>query len=94
VCVGVLVLDCIVTESQSLKTKRHVLASLTDRVRRSFNSAVCEVDHQDQWQRSRLAVVLVNTEWRMLQSTMSKVVQFIERDRRLQILDVETRRLS
>jgi len=91
--VGLLLLECYVGESQSLKDKRRVLASLTERVRRSFNVAVCEVDYQDQWQRSSIALVFVNTNWRMLQSTMSKAVEFIDRDRRLQVIDTETRQL-
>jgi hypothetical protein len=93
VTVGLLILDCFISESLSLKDKRRILTSLSERLRRSFNVALCEVDFQDQWQRARLAAVLVNTDWRMLQSTMSKMVEFIDRDRRLQVLDTETRRL-
>lgn len=92
-CVGVLTLDCLVTESQSLKDKRHVLSSMTERIRRSFNVAICEVEYQDQWQRTRLAAVFVNTSWRMMQSTMAKVAEFAGRDRRLEVLAVETRQL-
>ena len=33
--------------AQSLKAKRHVLKSLTSSVRRTFDVAVAEVDHQD-----------------------------------------------
>jgi hypothetical protein len=91
--VGLLTLDCYIGESQSLKEKRHVLSSLTERVRRSFNVAICEVEFQDQWQRTRLAVVFVNTSWRMLQSSMSKMTEFVNRDRRLEILNVETSQL-
>jgi uncharacterized protein YlxP (DUF503 family) len=92
--VGVLILDCMIAGSLSLKDKRHVLSSFTERLRRSFNVAVCEVDYQDQWQRTRLAIVLVNTSWRMLQSSMAKIVEFAERDRQLEVLSFETRQLG
>lgn len=92
-CVGILTLDCLIAESQSLKDKRHVLSSLTERIRRSFNVAICEVEYQDQWQRSRLAAVFVNTSWRMMQSTMAKVAEFAGHDHRLEVLGVETRQL-
>jgi uncharacterized protein YlxP (DUF503 family) len=82
-----------VTESRSLKDKRHVLSSLSERLKRSFNVAVCEVEYQDQWQRTQIAVVGVNTNWRMLQSTLSRVSEFVDRDRRLQVIDVQTRQL-
>ncbi len=91
--VGLLVLDCFIAESLSLKDKRRILASFTDRVRRSFNVALCEVEFQDQWQRARIAAVMVNTDSRMLQSSMSKLVEFVDRDRRLEVLNAETRRL-
>jgi uncharacterized protein YlxP (DUF503 family) len=93
-CIGVLTVDCLFPESLSLKDKRHALASLTERARRTFNVAVAEVEFQDQWQRSRLAFVLVNTNWRMLQSTMSKLGEFLERDRRVEVLAVESRQLA
>lgn len=92
-CIGVLIVDCLVTESLSLKSKRHVLTSLIDRIRRSFNVAAAEIEFQDQWQRSRLAFVLINTNCRMMQSTLAKLEEFLYRERRISILGVETRQL-
>ena len=43
----------------SLKGKRKQLSSLKAQVQRRFNAAVAEVDHQDLWQRSTLAIALV-----------------------------------
>ena len=91
--VGLLLLDCFIPESQSLKDKRRVLKSLTERLRRQFNVAIAEVEYQDQWQRAQLAVVLVNTSWRMLQSTSSKLIEFVDRDRRVEVTKTETRQL-
>ena len=91
--VGLLLLDCYIPESQSLKDKRRILSSLSERLRRQFNIAVAEVEYQDQWQRARLAVVLVNTNWRMLQSSVSKLTEYVDRDRRVEITNTETRQL-
>jgi len=93
VSVGLLLLDCYIPESQSLKDKRRILSSLSERLRRQFNIAVAEVEYQDQWQRARLAVVLVNTNWRMLQSSVSKLTEYVDRDRRVEITNTETRQL-
>jgi uncharacterized protein YlxP (DUF503 family) len=93
VTVGLLLLDCYIPESQSLKDKRRILSSLSERLRRQFNIAIAEVEHQDQWQRAQLAIVLVNTNWRMLQSSMSKLTEYIDRDRRVDITNTETRQL-
>ena len=91
--VGLLILDCYISESQSLKDKRRILSSLSERLRRQFNIAIAEVEYQDQWQRAQLAIVLVNTNWRMLQSSMSKLTEYIDRDRRVEITNTETRQL-
>ncbi len=91
--VGLLVIDCIISDSHSLKDKRRVLTSAFERLRRKFNVAVCECEFQDKWQRAQLAVVVVNTRWRMAQSCMSKVVEHLERDRRITILDTDTQQL-
>jgi len=93
VSVGLLILDCYISESQSLKDKRRILSSLSERLRRQFNIAIAEVEYQDQWQRAQLAIVLVNTNWRMLQSSMSKLTEYIDRDRRVEITNTETRQL-
>jgi uncharacterized protein len=93
VSVGLLLLDCYISESQSLKDKRRILSSLSERLRRQFNIAIAEVEYQDQWQRAQLAVVMVNTNWRMLQSSMSKLTEYIDRDRRVEITNTETRQL-
>ena len=91
--VGLLLLDCFIAESQSLKDKRRVISSLSERLRRQFNIAIAEVEYRDQWQRAQLAIVFVNTNWRMLQSSMSKLTEYVDGDGRLEITDTETRQL-
>ncbi len=92
--VGLLLVDCFIPQSQSLKDKRRVLASVTDRLRRNHNIAICEVEHQDQWQRARLAVATVNTQWPMAERQLQRITEFLEENRELQVLDCELRRLD
>jgi uncharacterized protein YlxP (DUF503 family) len=61
VAVGLLTLRVHINHAQSLKDKRQVLRALKDRLRR-FNVAVSEVDFQETWQRSEVAVVTVSQE--------------------------------
>lgn len=89
--IGLLLLECFIPESQSLKDKRRILSSLSERLRRQFNIAIAEVEYQDQWQRAQLAIVFVNTNWRMLQSSMSKLTEYVDRDRRVEVTNTETR---
>ena len=48
--------DLRIPACHSLKEKRHVVKALTSAIRSSFNVSVAEVDHQDLWQRSTIAV--------------------------------------
>lgn len=92
--VGLLLLDCHIPGSVSLKDKRRALNGLLVRLRRSHNVAACEVEYQDQWQRAVLAVVFVNTDWRRVQRSMSQVTDFVGRSRDVELLDSETRQLA
>jgi uncharacterized protein len=92
--VGLLLVDCFIPQSQSLKDKRRVLSSVTERLRRNHNIAICEVESQDQWQRSRLAIVTVNTQWPMAEHQLQRITEFLEENRDLEVLDCELQRLT
>jgi uncharacterized protein len=65
-------------EVGSLKGKRHILKSLKDRLRRRFEIAVAEVDHQDSWQRATLGLACVSSSARHANEIISKAIDFIE----------------
>jgi uncharacterized protein YlxP (DUF503 family) len=46
---------------RSLKAKRRVLKSITDRIGRSRPVAIAEVDHLDLWQRATLGIAVVSS---------------------------------
>jgi uncharacterized protein YlxP (DUF503 family) len=71
--VGLLTLELHFPGARSLKDKRHVLHGLQARIRKQYNVSVAEVEFQDLWQRSRLAVVAVNTDQVHLESTLQAV---------------------
>ncbi len=48
--------------SHSLKDKRRVIKGLKDRIRNRYNVSIAEVDYQEKWQRSTLAVVWVSSD--------------------------------
>ena len=71
--IGLLTLELHFPGARSLKDKRQALRSLEQRIRNRFNVSIAEVEHQDLWQRARLAVVAVNTDHTHLESTLSSV---------------------
>ncbi len=73
--------------ARSLKDKRQALRSLEERIRRRFNVSIAEVEHHDLWQRSRLAVVSVNTDHSHLESTLDSVAGEAGNARNVMLVD-------
>jgi uncharacterized protein YlxP (DUF503 family) len=88
--IGLLTLDLHFPGARSLKDKRHALRSLETRIRNKFNVALAEVEHQDLWQRARLAVVTVNTDHGHLDATLSAVTSEAASARDIELLDAHT----
>ncbi|MDR6997900.1 DUF503 family protein [Neobacillus niacini] len=57
--IGSAVCECIIYDAHSLKDKRSVLQRILTRLRQKFNVSVSEVDYQDVWQRTKIAIVVV-----------------------------------
>jgi uncharacterized protein YlxP (DUF503 family) len=77
--VGLLTLELHIPDAQSLKDKRQVLRSLKDRLRRQFNVAVAELEHQDTWQRSVVGVVTLSNEEHHVNEVLQKVLAEADR---------------
>ena len=85
--------DLRIPQSRSLKAKRHVITSLTAALRRRFPVSVAEVEHQDLWQRTAIAVAAVGSDQHHLRRVMHEVEKLVENwdgveliDRELQLL--------
>ena len=76
--VGILQVDLSIPSADSLKSKRMVLRSLKDRIRREFNVSIAEVADNDQWQSASLAIAVVSNDKRFANQVLSKVVDLIE----------------
>ena len=86
--VKLLTIDIHLPGRSSLKEKRFVLSSVKSKLRNQFNVAVSEVDHHDKWQRTCLGIVTVGVDGAAVEATCGRVIKFLERDPRLQILDL------
>jgi len=82
-----LTIDIFIPGCSSLKEKRYVLSSLKAKLRQRYNVTVSEVDYQDKWQRSKLAVATVGPDRKVVDSSCEKVMKLIEGDHRTEILD-------
>jgi len=89
IAVGLLQLDLVVNDAQSLKEKRAKLQSLKDRIRQQFKVAVAETDHQDLWQRTRLSIVSLANERRPVTAVLSRILEYIKQQPQFTLLDFE-----
>ncbi|MEX2236283.1 MAG: DUF503 domain-containing protein [Dehalococcoidia bacterium] len=83
--------------SRSLKDKRQVIRSLTQRVRNRFTVAIAEVGDNEAWQSAALGFACVSNEHAHAERICQEVLEFIEDSdlefevvgRRLEVLKVE-----
>ncbi|MEH7094604.1 DUF503 domain-containing protein [Neobacillus vireti] len=59
--VGVAECECMIYDAHSLKDKRAVLQRILTRLKQRFNVSVAEVDYQDVWQRTKIAIAVVTS---------------------------------
>lgn len=57
--VGLAACECIIYDAHSLKEKRAVLQRIVTRLKQKYNVSVSEVDYQDVWQRTKIAIAVV-----------------------------------
>lgn len=76
--IGLLKVELHFPEAQSLKTKRMVVKSIKDRLRRKFNVSIAETGYLDLWQRSELALVSVSGTRPVLEAELEAVTRDLE----------------
>ena len=83
-----LTIELMIPWARSLKDKRSAVRSLKDRLRARFNASVAEVAHQDKWQRAVIAVCILASDRRQLESDMARARQLCEEAQNVQIADM------
>lgn len=76
--VGAAVIELHIHGSQSLKAKRGVVRSITQRVRNRFNVSVAEVGGQDTWQRCVLGLSASGAEAVIVRRVLERACRFVE----------------
>jgi uncharacterized protein YlxP (DUF503 family) len=79
----------LIRESRSLKDKRQVVRSITDRLRNGFHVSVAEVDAHDHRQLAVLGFALVGSEVRPVRTTLEQIVQALRAHPVAELLDHE-----
>ncbi|NLX90673.1 MAG: DUF503 domain-containing protein [Firmicutes bacterium] len=87
--VGACKIDLLIAEGHSLKEKRQVIKSLVHRLQNRFNISVAETGYLDMLRRSEIGFALVSNESAYLDKILSEVLSFVERDSRLEVINIE-----
>lgn len=91
--VVVLVWELSIPGCRSLKEKRTVLRSLTDRMKNRFNLSVAETDYQNVHERAQITAALVTSDGRQAESLSDRVDRFVAEDGRLMIVSFHRERV-
>lgn len=76
--VGVGIIELLIHNAASLKSKRQVVKSILSRVRSKFDISIAEVGNQDKWQRCTLGFAVVTNERGHAHTMLQSVETFVE----------------
>lgn len=62
----------------SLKEKRSILRRMTTRVKNAYNVSIAEIDYQDKWQRTTLALVAVASVTEAAEREVRRAIRLLE----------------
>jgi len=78
----------------SLKGKRSIVKSVIGRLKSRFNVSVSEVDHQDEKTLAVIGIALVSNETRFIDQQFDAIINFMQRDGRFYLGQIERETFS
>jgi hypothetical protein len=76
--IGLAACECIIYDAHSLKEKRAVLQRIITRLKQRYNVSVSEVDHQDVWQRTTIAIAAVSSSKCSTEKELQNAIKLID----------------
>jgi uncharacterized protein YlxP (DUF503 family) len=73
---------------ESLKEKRHIIKSIISKIRGTFNVSIAEISLNDKWQMAEIGMACVSNDSKVVDSTFNSIINFIEKDSRVEIVDI------
>lgn len=70
--------EFMIPTAHSLKEKRAVLQRMITRTKQKFNVSIAEIDHQNVWQRTRLALVAVSSSKASAEGEINHALHFLQ----------------
>ncbi|MFC4320139.1 DUF503 domain-containing protein [Litchfieldia salsa] len=76
--IGLVECECMIYDAASLKDKRAVLQRILTRLKQRYNVSVSEIDFQDTWQRTKIAIVTVSSSRQSLEKELNNCLKLID----------------
>ncbi|SOC35613.1 DUF503 domain-containing protein [Ureibacillus acetophenoni] len=70
--------EFMIQTAHSLKEKRAVLQRMITRTKQKFNVSIAEIDHQNVWQRTRIALVAVSSSKDSAEREINHALNFLQ----------------
>jgi len=87
--VGVMTAQLWLAGVRSLKEKRSIVKSVTQRLRNRFNISIAEVDHQDSKAGALVAIAIVSNDAGFIDKQFDAILNFMQKDGRFYLGAVE-----
>ncbi|HDN78911.1 MAG: DUF503 domain-containing protein [Chloroflexi bacterium] len=75
--IGTCTLELLLPGNGSLKDKRRVVKSITQRVQNNFNVSIAEIGAQDLWQRTVLGIACISNNAEAAHRLLTNVVEWV-----------------
>ncbi|MGB9761519.1 MAG: DUF503 domain-containing protein [Caldimicrobium sp.] len=93
--VGIAKIELYFPEPNSLKAKRQILRALLQKIEANFKKvSVAEVDGHDLWQSAVIGISIVGKDQGFVDSKLTSLIQFIQKESALDIVKAEIEYLS
>lgn len=76
--IGFALIEFRIYNTHSLKDKRSIIKRILTRAKQKFNISIAEVDHQDLWQRSGIAIAAVASTRQRAESELEHAIEFLD----------------
>ena len=76
--IGVLQFTIQIPYAASLKDKRSVIKSMRERLRRSYNISIAEIDDQDEWTLATLGITAAGSDIPQVNSLLDRILNTLQ----------------
>ena len=86
---GVLHVQLYIAASGSLKSKRHVIKRLKDKIRAHFNVSVSEIGENEKWQKAVVGIACIGKDKKYINAILSRVGDLIKTYSSAELIDIK-----